>query len=473
MLGTILKAPRCALALTIATFLSLSLAPSGSYAAINTTSGKYAALIMDADTGEVLFARNADAIRHPASLTKMMTLYLTFEALKSGKLKLTDRLKVSARAASQPQTNLSLRAGQTIPVKDALNALVIRSANDVAVVVAEALGKTEWNFGLMMTAKARKLGMTKSVFINPHGLPNVKQVTTATDMAKLGIALKRDFPEFYPYFKLQSFTYAGVTYTTHNRVMTSYDGVDGIKTGYINMSGFNLVTSAHRDGFNLIGVVLGGQTAYERDEHMKALLTKNFAILAERGDEPRRYAVLDAPKPLAKPNWDERQPKTDKPFPVAEIDRATRPKLTFSSTNKETSFLTHPDAVVPVAKPSATSNTPWIQASFQSSSTPQGLQRELSSAGQSLGLSGEWGIQVGAYSDVDSAKEAATKAVKSAYEQLKNSKVAVTDKADAAKTVHRARLANLSEIQAKKACARLQSQNTPCFVYRDEPTGNL
>ncbi len=473
MLGEILKAPRWVLALTIAAFLSSSFAPSYSNAAINTVSGKYAALIMDSDSGEVLFARNADTIRHPASLTKMMTLYLLFESMKAGKTKLTDRLKVSARAASQPQTNLSLRTGQTIPVKDAINALVIRSANDVAVVVAEALGKTEWNFGLLMTAKARKLGMSKTVFLNPHGLPNVKQVTTASDMAKLGIALKRDFPEFYPYFKTQRFTYAGVTYTTHNRVMTSYDGVDGIKTGYINMSGFNLVTSAHRDGYNLVGVVLGGQTAYERDEHMKALLTKNFTILAERGDEPRRYAVVDAPKPLSKPNWDERQPKVDKPFPVAEINRDTRPRLTFNSTKKEAAFLSHPDSVVPTAKPSASSNTPWIQASFKSSATPQGLQRELSSVGQSLGLSGEWGIQVGAYSDVNSAKEAATKAVKSAYEQLKNSKVAVTDKADAAKTVHRARLANLSEVQAKKACARLQSQNTPCFVYRDAPSSNL
>lgn len=454
------------LALGLLSFVSLQFT-ADAHASINTASGKYAALIMDADSGEVLFARNANVIRHPASLTKMMTLYLLFEALESGKMKLTDRMKVSARAASQPQTNLSLRVGQTIPVKDAIYALVIRSANDVAVVVAEALGKTEWNFGLMMTAKARKLGMSKTVFLNPHGLPNVKQVTTATDMAKLSIALKRDFPQFYHFFKAQRFTYAGVTYTTHNRVMTSYDGVDGIKTGYINMSGFNLATSAHRDGFNLIGVVLGGQTAAVRDQHMKDLLTKNFTILAERGDQPRRFAV-DAPTPSAKPNWDERQPKTDKPFPVAEIKRDIPVNAPFETRRGEASM-------VPVAKPDAKTDSgfPWIRASFNSSATPKGLQREVSGVAQSLGLSGQWGIQVGAYSDMNSAKKAAMDAMKSAYEQLKDSKVAVMDKADAAKTVHRARLANLSEFQAKKACARLQSQNTPCFVYRDEPTGRL
>lgn len=240
---------------------------------------RYAALVVDASTGRVLYEKNAASVRYPASLTKMMTLYLTFDALKKNKISLDTMLPVSAKAAAQPQTNISLEKGDRLPVRSAIESLVVRSANDSAMVLAEALGKTEWNFALMMTKKARELGMKNTVFRNPSGLPDNKQHTTAYDMARLGIALKRDFPEYYHFFRKKSFAYQGVTYEGHNRVMGRYAGVDGIKTGYIRASGFNLVTSAKRGGNNLVAVVMGGSSATARDNDMISLLDRTFARL--------------------------------------------------------------------------------------------------------------------------------------------------------------------------------------------------
>lgn len=236
-----------------------------------------AALVVDASSGHVLYEQNAGSIRYPASLTKMMTLYLTFDALKKGRLSMNDALPVSAKAAGQPQTNIALAAGDRLPVRTAIESLVVRSANDSAMVLAEAIGGTEWNFALMMTKKARELGMKNTVFRNPSGLPDNKQHTTAYDMARLGIALNRDFPEFYPFFSLTSFDYNGVTYAGHNHVMKRYAGVDGIKTGYIRASGYNLVTSASRGGHRVVAVVLGGNTPGSRDNRMISLLDRTFA----------------------------------------------------------------------------------------------------------------------------------------------------------------------------------------------------
>lgn len=238
-----------------------------------------AALVVDADTGRVLYEKNAGASRYPASLTKMMTLYLTFDALKKGQLTIEQTLTVSKKAASQPATNISLQPGDTIDVKTAIDSLIVRSANDSAMVLAEAIGKTEWNFALMMTRKARELGMNNTVFRNPNGLPDTKQYTTAFDLARLAIALRRDFPGYYPYFSIEEMTYNGVNYTSHNHVLVDYPGADGLKTGYTRASGFNLVTSAKRDGFNLVGVVMGGDTAKERDREMINLLDRTFARL--------------------------------------------------------------------------------------------------------------------------------------------------------------------------------------------------
>ena len=244
----------------------------------------YSALVVDADSGHVLYEKNAEGIRYPASLTKMMTLYLTFDALKHGDLDINDKLLVSEKAANQPQTNIGLDSGERLPLRTAIESVVVRSANDSATVLGETLGRTEFNFALMMTQKARELGMKDTVFRNPSGLPDNKQHTTALDMAKLAIALRRDFPEYYHYFKMTSFEYNGVTYPGHNHVMARYPGVDGVKTGFIRASGYNLVTSAERNGHRIVAVIMGGSTVSSRDNQMIALLDRCFDQLAEKGD---------------------------------------------------------------------------------------------------------------------------------------------------------------------------------------------
>jgi len=246
-------------------------------------SPRYADVILNPSTGEIYHQDNANERRYPASLTKMMTLYMLFEALENKMIDMDDRMGVSELAARQPQTNLSLDAGDRIDVETAIKSLVVRSANDVSVVVAEKLGGDAETFAKKMTAKARQLGMRGTVFKNPHGLPNAGQYTTAMDMAKLGIALKRDFPRYYRYFSTLQFSYNGVTYYTHNRVLLRYAGVDGIKTGYIGSAGFNLVSSVTRGGRPLVGVVLGGQSGGWRDNRMIELLDESYDIVASRG----------------------------------------------------------------------------------------------------------------------------------------------------------------------------------------------
>ena len=268
-----------------------------------TDPAKDAALIVDGLTGKVLYARNEAAERHPASLTKMMTLYLLFDALKQGKLTMQTPLPVSQHAAIQKPTKLGLRRGQTISVDTAIRALVIRSANDVAVVVAEALGGTESHFGVMMTERARQMGMRSTNCHNASGLPDPLQITTATDMATLGRRLAYDFPQYFPYFGLTGFTYKGVWYTTHNNVVTRYQGADGIKTGYTGASGFNLVSSVVRGGNHIIAVVMGGRTAMRRDLEMVRLLDQTFTqisanpTLVARAPVPWQQVAQNAPAP--------------------------------------------------------------------------------------------------------------------------------------------------------------------------------
>jgi D-alanyl-D-alanine carboxypeptidase len=233
---------------------------------------KDAALIVDATSGRILYERDAYAVRHPASLTKMMTLYLLFEALQKGSVTMETPLTASAHAAAQSPTKIDIRPGQSIPVDLAIRAIVIRSANDVAVVIAEALGGTEANFAQMMTRKAREIGMLQTAFVNASGLPDTRQITTAADMAILGRHLAYDFPQYYPYFALNDFTYKTRRYETHDNLLGVFRGTDGIKTGYTVMSGFNLVSSVVRDGKHIVGVVMGGSSAASRDREMMRLL---------------------------------------------------------------------------------------------------------------------------------------------------------------------------------------------------------
>ncbi|MCJ2875677.1 D-alanyl-D-alanine carboxypeptidase [Agrobacterium sp. CMT1] len=234
----------------------------------------YAHFIMDANTGKVLAARNADVLNHPASLTKMMTLYLTFEALHAGKLRWDQKITMSKNGASVIPSKLYVRQGQTFTVREAVYGMIVKSANDMAEGMGDHLGGSEARFAEMMTRKARQLGMTKTVFRNASGLPNKSQVTTARDMAKLGLALQRDFPKEYSLFATQSFNFRGKRIRGHNNLMYRYQGMDGIKTGYTNASGFNLVSAVNHNGRRVVGVVLGGKTARSRDAQMAALLDK-------------------------------------------------------------------------------------------------------------------------------------------------------------------------------------------------------
>lgn len=237
---------------------------------------RLASILVDASDGRVLQTEDADTPHYPASLTKMMTLYLAFEALDEGRVTLDQPLSVSARAAAQPPTKLGLRAGQSIPMETAMLGLVTKSANDAAAVLAENLAGSEDNFALRMTGKAQALGMTQTVFRNASGLPDPNQVTTARDMSVLAMALLHHYPHYYHYFSVKEFYYGGRPVTNHNRLLGVYDGVDGIKTGYTRAAGFNLVASALRGDRRLIGVVLGAPSSKVRNAMMTDLLDQAF-----------------------------------------------------------------------------------------------------------------------------------------------------------------------------------------------------
>ena len=242
----------------------------------------FASIIVDANSGATLTANNADGLRHPASLTKIMTLYLLFEKLEAGKLTIDSEMDVSAHAASQAPTKLGLRPGATLRVEDAIKGLVTRSANDAAVVIAEAIAGDEDDFAKLMTRKARALGMTRTVYRNASGLPDDDQVTTARDQSVLGRAIQDRFPKYYRYFSTNVFVYRGRPIRNHNRLLGSVEGVDGIKTGYTRASGFNLVTSMKRGNRYLVGVVLGGRSGGSRDAIMRNLLAANLEKAAGR-----------------------------------------------------------------------------------------------------------------------------------------------------------------------------------------------
>ncbi|MTW17354.1 peptidase M15 [Rhodoplanes serenus] len=257
----------------------------------------YAAIVVDANSGQILHAAEADGIRHPASLTKIMTLYLLFERMEAGKIRPDTPLKVSAHAASQSPTKLGLKPGQTITADEAIRGLVTRSANDAAVVIAEALAGDEDDFAKLMTRKARALGMSRTVYMNASGLPNSAQVTTARDQAILGRAIQERFPAQYRYFSISSFAFRGTTIRNHNRLLGSVQGVDGIKTGYVRASGFNLVSSMKRNNRHLVAVVLGGASAGARDARMRSLLEKHIAEASTRRTAPLIAEARDADAP--------------------------------------------------------------------------------------------------------------------------------------------------------------------------------
>ncbi|MBS7792993.1 D-alanyl-D-alanine carboxypeptidase, partial [Roseococcus sp. SDR] len=282
-----------------------------------TARDRYASIVVEARTGQVLSAANADETRHPASLTKMMTLYMLFEAMRDGRLTLSTPIRMSAEAASRPPSKLGVPAGGSISAESAILALVTRSANDVAAAVGEALSGDEDAFARAMTQRARSLGMTRTTFRNASGLPDPEQVTTARDMSLLGRRLIADFPEHYHYFATQYFAHGNRMIRNHNGMLRDYPGTDGIKTGFINASGFNIVTSAQREGVRLVGAVFGGSSWPQRNNHMAELLDDGFQRMGVRsvpamasaaprvvagrdptvGPGPRRVRVQTAARP--------------------------------------------------------------------------------------------------------------------------------------------------------------------------------
>ncbi|MCK7613476.1 D-alanyl-D-alanine carboxypeptidase family protein [Roseibium sediminicola] len=246
--------------------------PVINYAPASAVERGFSALVIDASTGAELYAVEADAPRYPASLSKMMTLYLLFEAVSEGRYSLSSPLTVSAKAAGEPPAKIGLKAGSTITVEQAARALAVKSANDVAIVVAENLAGSEAAFARQMTAQARALGLSRTRFVNATGLPDTAQVTSARDMAKLGLALKSSFPQYGSYYRAKTFSYNGRTFRATNNLVGKVAGVDGLKTGYIRMSGYNLVATANRGGKRLIVVVMGGQSEAARDKEVTRLI---------------------------------------------------------------------------------------------------------------------------------------------------------------------------------------------------------
>ncbi len=297
----------------------------------------FSSIIVDGNSGATLSGNNPDASRHPASLTKIMTLYLLFERLDAGKMKLDTEMDVSEHASEQAPTKLGLRPGQSIAVEDAIKGLVTRSANDAAVVIAEAIAGDEGDFAKLMTRKARTLGMTKTVYRNASGLPDDEQVTTARDQATLGRAIQERFPRYYRYFSTTAFNYHGHSIRNHNKLLGNVEGVDGIKTGYTRASGFNLVTSMRRGNRHLVGVVLGGRSGGSRDTIMRGLLAENL----EKAATKRSVAAIT-----------ERN-SSDANADVAEADAASRPTQTVQAQG-----AVQVASVEPAAAPAARSTAP-------------------------------------------------------------------------------------------------------------------
>jgi len=317
----------------------------------------FSSIIVDGNSGATLSASNPDASRHPASLTKIMTLYLLFERLDAGKMKLDTEMEVSEHASEQAPTKLGLRPGQTIRVEDAIKGLVTRSANDAAVVIAEAIGGDEDDFAKLMTRKARALGMSRTTYRNASGLPNDEQLTTARDQSTLGRAIQDRFPRYYRYFSTMAFNYHGQSIRNHNHLLGNVEGVDGIKTGYTRASGFNLVTSMHRGNRFLVGVVMGGRSGGSRDAIMRNLLAENL----EKAANKRTVAAItdrngsDATAEIAQAGDDSlAAPAAQTPAPVevasAAAEPVAAPSVRSTGSSATRSIFAAAAAAVPPAK---------------------------------------------------------------------------------------------------------------------------
>jgi len=414
-----------------------------------------ASILVDAVSGAVVSSNNADAQTYPASLTKMMTLYLLFDALKHGQIKLSDQITFSDHAASQDATNLAVSEGATIRVETAILSVVVRSANDTATAIGERLAGSEWAFAKKMTQTARALGMSNTVYLNANGLPNPGQHTTARDQAILGVALLRDFPEYYHYFSAERFTYRGVQYAGHNRVLNKFDGADGIKTGYIRASGFNLVTSAERNGRRLVGVILGGDTPYIRDKQMVSMLSKGFASRTSTGTQlalsaPNSAGPAKAPAEVAVAAPTSVPAALFAAAAMAPIDKAVDDAAETKTASAAIPLPSAGDALLPLLKPGS-----GLQLADANQPDPQAMENVWHS-----GNTG-YGVQVGAYSQYVPAQNAAMRVTRAMPTLLADTRIVI----DESNSFYRARVMGLSKADAEKACAQLKAQRADCMVF--------
>jgi D-alanyl-D-alanine carboxypeptidase len=493
-------------------------------AAVLSYSPPYADIVVDANTGAVLHSNNPDAPRHPASLAKIMTLYMLFERLEAGKITFKTQLPVSAHAASQAPSKLGLKPGQSITVEEAINATVTKSANDVAAVIAEALGGDEDTFSKLMTAKARSLGMQNTVYKNASGLPNDAQITTARDQAVLGRAIQDHFPQYYRFFSTTRFSFRGKSISGHNRLLGRVEGVDGIKTGYTNASGFNLVTSMKRSGRHVVAVVLGGRSASSRDAKMRALITDYVrvasaprtatSVLAEATPAaPKRNVVQRIAAAVITPARAEAAPEAALPQPrhtpaagppiqVAAASLETLPAASSPAAGLPGSsqplepiavktLSVKPGVAVLLAAPMATTNvTPatvngpvlafadpdrdrhlsvlgTIPATTASAMPMQAAPQEPAVNLQRPAQRPGWVIQVGAFDKEDEAKlrlNAAQARAKSLLGEVDGFTERVV-KGD--KTLYRARFAGLGKEQAEAACQHLKKNEIACMALKN------
>jgi D-alanyl-D-alanine carboxypeptidase len=441
-------------------------------------SSGYSTLVIDAESGQLLEADNADEPHFPASLTKMMTAYLTFEALQHGRLRLPQSIPVSSFAASQDPTKLDLEPGQNISVEQAMLGLAVRSANDAAVVLAEAMGGSEENFAQMMTRKARQLGMNNTIFRNASGLPDPEQVTTARDMATLAAALIRDYPQYYHFFNVREFDFEGTLIPTHNHVLEHFEGADGLKTGFTRAAGWNIVISAVRNGRRLIGVVLGGRTAGARDHEVIQLLTVAFAAR-----QPMRIIASNpAPVPAATvqaaavaqavatqpgaatprlqlPVLNSSIPQPVVPTQIVSPVAAQRPAAQIAAAPVA---LAPPPAPVQTTPVTPAGETPGLRQAMDQlearSETDSGSTTRRAQPGAQ-----DWSIQLGAYGRYNLAHETALRVAHS-MPMLATSSIAIGKIRLGSSTGYRARLVGLSERQARIACSTLARRHAGCIV---------
>jgi D-alanyl-D-alanine carboxypeptidase len=404
-------------------------------AAKKTANSRNAVIVIDANTGKTLYSESADAQRFPASLTKMMTLYLVFERMQQGRISKGTRIKFSARAAGAQPSKLGVRAGNSITVEQAIYALVTKSANDVAIAVAENLGGSEARFADLMTKKARQLGMSRTVFRNASGLPNPRQVTTARDMARLGLALREHFPKYYDYFETRSFTYAGKRMGNHNKLLGNVQGVDGIKTGYTRASGFNLVTSARAGGRSIVAVVMGGRSGASRDARMRELVRAYL----------KRGSRNDAGDLIAKAPMDD--------LPAA-VEVAALPDMKPIPAQRPAEMTAF--AEEPVQRPSAA-----VGQIDQTLTASIPVEDSLSAS------PGGWMVQVAAAESADGANAILDRVKSKGVKAIANAVNHIEQTEKNGQILHRARFAGFSSQDAAvKACNALKKQKISCFAVQ-------